>query len=299
MAENISDKNGRAFEYIIAVELAALPGNTLTPRAVADQGRDGEKFFELPENMQTRFLAGAKALVAQLKELEIPVEGISIDRLPDSAAQQGDVTDICLIGRDGKSVNLSIKNNHSALKHQRPPSLMQQLNFSKGLPEDVIYRQELQRVFNGFYAQAQTVAPNAVNFRDVESASLGSINRYLYEPVCALVARNLARYLHDRNRCQFFFMFLVGNTQYLKCILKGDSIEVTDFSAIGIPTACTVSHSAEQPSYIFLGFNNGWQISMRLHTAASAMGNMGGTPSTKFDTQPIALPSFPQYIRKI
>jgi hypothetical protein len=287
---NISDQHGRAFEYAIAATLGECPNSSLSSRATRDQERDKVKYGNLPDRMKQRFARAAKALVLSLSQTGHRMSGFSIDRLPDDAAKKGDVTDIRLEWSDGKTLNLSIKNNHHALKHQRPPSLMQQLGYPKKHPMDIKYRSDLSEVFAAFYRSANEVAPSAVNFRDVNAIQLGFVDNYLYSPVCGLAARYLAAELKKPQQCKTFFAFLVGRIDYVKVILKGDALEITDFSAIELPTECKVSQEDGRASYIYLNFNNGWALSLRLHTASSKMGKLGGTPSTKFDTQPVKMP---------
>lgn len=289
-AENISDQNGRSFEYSIVTEFAKQPGVSLTERAIADQSRDKSKFDTLPAELRHRFEIAAAAIVNILTMKEYFIAGSLIDRLPDTDAMAGDVTDIRLTLKNGKPINLSIKNNHHALKHQRPPSLMQQLGFPKKSAEDLTYRRDLQNAFNDFYRAAGGISATAENFRDIEALSPGFIDSNLYGPVCDLVFRNLKHFLQNQDCCRKFFTFLVGNTDYIKIVLSGESLEITDFYAIPAPTQCEVTQNPAQRSYIYLHFNNGWIISLRLHTASSRMGSYGDTPSTKFDTQPVKMP---------
>ena len=57
---------------------------------------------------------------------------ITVDRLPDTAARGGNPTDINIMFNNGQ-VNLSIKHNHRAVKHQRPSALAQQCGFIKNV----------------------------------------------------------------------------------------------------------------------------------------------------------------------
>lgn len=298
MTENVSNLHGRSFEYAITVELLShLPGATLTPRAQGYQERDVALFGQLPHDLAEHFKAGARCIVRNLPSL-LPrganLNGVIIDRLPDEAgtAAQSNVTDIQL-AFPNYILNLSIKNNHFALKHQRPPSLMQQLGYEKGSPEDEEYRTGLREVYAIFNREAQDFyvqeagepMPPTVNFRDLISYDENFIDNHLYEHVCNYVFLTLQRELANQDKCQHFFRFLVGETNFTKLILLNDRVEVANFYEIPMPTSCIVQRIDH--SYIHLSFNNEWQLSLRLHTAASAIGN---TPSLKFDTQGAGLP---------
>ncbi len=286
--ENISDRNGRAFEYVIVDHIfKSHIGNRLTKRALRDQERDGIKKQELPSKLLIFFDVGAQAICDWLKTTYNNIFPCEIDRLPDSEAQKGDVTDIRIIRTGYPNINLSIKNNHHALKHQRPPSLMQQVGISKKSIEDLSYRQDLQNIFNEFYSHVNSVCSSAIKFKELDIIQPGFINNNLYTPVCSLVASNLSKQFDDPQKCSIFFSFLVGNIDFIKIVLSNNELNITNFSAISKPSQCKVEHDPANGSYIFLHFNNGWSISMRLHTASSRMGQLGGTPSTKFDTQAI------------
>lgn len=293
MTENVSDQHGRAFEYAITCQLSQIHGAVLTIRAMEDQERDAARFGQLPQELAEHFTAGAQCIANHIHCLLPPgtdIENVQIDRLPDTAgtAAESNVTDIQLGFRNHIHLNLSIKNNHFALKHQRPPSLMQQLGFAKNSLEDIEYRTGLNQVYAIFYQRARALSPDAVNFRDLTAIQPDFIDTNLYAPVCDYVIRQLTERLVTPETCRHFFSFLVGETDFTKIILLRSHIEVMRFNAIPMPTECTVQHLANTNNYILLFFDNGWQMSLRLHTASSVMGD--STPSLKFDTQGRDLP---------
>ena len=294
--ENISDQTGRAFEFAIVSELTRLSGVTLTSRASDAQIRDSAKFEALDSSRKRLFQEAAKALVKML--VENGVNSASVDRLSDDEAAAGDVTDIRItpIGKH-PVINLSIKNNHHALKHQRPPSLMQQLGFGKGSSQDCGYRAQLQSVFDSFCVASKRLVPDAKKFSQLKDVDHEFINRQLYAPVCELVTATLRKHLANSIVCQTYFRFLVGNTDYIKVVLSQGQLEITHFDQIPMPSTCTVDYSSANPGYIYLTFDNGWKISMRLHTASSRLAEQGQTPSTKFDTQPMLMPLQSTYIQ--
>ena len=284
--ENISDRNGRAFEKLVVDAILNLnPNNNLTQRAQNDQKRDIERVRQLPCELSDRFIQASQKICTWLNDTYGDFCPCTIDRLPDSCAIEGDVTDIRITSQDDSNINISLKNNHRAIKHQRPSALIQQLGISRGNQKDVEYRDALKNIYTSFYTNAYELSSNAINFRDLVAIDPNFILDHLYTPVCTLVASYINKLMSNPDICLTYFQFLVGRTDYIKVILIDGSLEIINFSAIQFPTKCVVSHNG---SYIYLDFNNGWRISMRLHTAASAMGMLGKTPSLKFDTQPIA-----------
>lgn len=291
---NVSDQHGRAFEYIIAKTMQTKCHAVFSTQTLTAQHRDEDKFHLLPCDLSQVFYEASVCLVSILRTRGYQLDGCNLERLPDSAAEAGDVTDIRISLLDGRTINLSIKNNHHALKHQRPPSLMQQLGFGKNSNQDLEYRRGLLSIYADFHKEAKKLVPAAVNFRDLDRISSGFIADTLYRPVCAYVARALTAYMDIESCCHTFFTFLVGNTDYTKVILSRGRLEIEEYNAIQKPRRCCVSFESTRPNYVFLDFDNNWRLSLRLHTAASAISD---TPSLKFDTQAISTPvpsqSFP------
>lgn len=285
---NISDQTGRALEYAIVNELAKLPNVSLTDRAAIAQRRDKPKFEQLASSLSREFSLASRVLVQTLAAPPYAIGASTIDRLSDNDAKKGDVTDVRILPSSARPpINISVKNNHFALKHQRPPSLMQQLGISKGSDADIAYRSKLQESFDSFHRAAKRLCPRATMFSELKDIDQGFIDQYLYAPVCSLVSSVLKSYLADSIICRTFFRFLVGNTDYIKVVLNHGCLELENFSQILAPNSCHVDYSNERPSYVYLTFDNNWKISMRLHTASSHLAAIGKVPSTKFDTQPL------------
>jgi len=294
MTENVSNLHGRSFEYAITEELCKLPGATLSLRARGDQERDGAHFRQLSSELAEHLKIGARCVVRNLYRIlpcGVELKDVTIDRLPDTAgmADQRDVTDIQLsFPNYAYPLNLSVKNNHFALKHQRPSALMQQLGIKKRSQDDNEYRTGLREVYATFNQEARDfykqetgeALSRNTNFRDLTAYDEGFIDNHLYNPVCDFVCQTLQRELANPVMCQHYFYFLVGNTNFYKLILLNDRVVVEKFNEVPAPASCTVQRKSH--SYILLFFDNGWQLSLRLHTASSAIGN---TPSLKFDTQ--------------
>ena len=284
---NVSDLHGRAFESMIAQAMVSTWNARLTPRAQADQERDAARVAQLPRDLSQTFLAASSQIVTVLQDRGPCFNGCSLDRLPDTAARNVDVTDIRLSLLDGSIVNLSIKSHHFAFKHQRPNSLMQQLGIPRGSEQDRAYRDRLSAIYGDFYKNARELLPQVQYFRELNDVRDDFISSHLYHPVCEQVAASLNTFLNTGS-CQTFFAFLVGNTNFTKIILCRDCLRFEDFSGVQTTQQCNVTYLAERPQYIFLDFDNHWQLSLRLHTAASSIGRR--TPSLKFDTQPVCCP---------
>lgn len=284
-----SNQQGRALEYAIVEEIIRnLPSNqvTLSSRTLQDQQRDYSKYISLPENLITRYQKGAICLLGWLEtEFSISQHLIEIDRLPDKSSNQGDVTDI-RISSNSFCINLSIKHNHQALKHQRPASTAQHCGYTKASLEDINFRKNYHQIiqnFMGLYREYNL-------FRDLEQSA---IFEFLYTPICLLVSESISTLCQSALNANHLFTFLTGNTDFYKVILPAqqDCIKIQKF--IHIPPVESVLAASDR-NYVYLEFSNGWDMALRLHTASS---RIQPNPSLKFDTQPAKI-SVPEQILK-
>lgn len=282
MAVNISDKNGRALEYYIVASICKSYKVKLSDAAIRDQERDKVKFDDLEDHLRIRFGKAAISILVWLEDkfhLKNSKE-ILLDRLADGASVEGDVTDIRIIA-DGSNINLSIKHNHSAIKHQRPGSLPQQMGLLKTDPLSIRYRKEYNALTSKFIDKALIDYPDYTLFNEIKADDGEYINEKLYNPVCTLVA-NFLEFL--KSKCASnFFTFLVGNLSFYKIIVYTDTIKILEFREIEKPNTFTAEVVGD--SYVHLEFSNGWILTMRLHTASSRF----DSGSLKFDTQPFKI----------
>ena len=277
-----SDFRGRSFEYLIATSMCNQMQGQFTARAAADNHRDAGKFTMLDVGTKEDLLHAASAVPEILNRLGFEIRNPVIDRLPDGVAKSGDPTDI-RITSGGSCLNLSIKNNHFALKHQRPNSLMQQLGIEKRSPLDGVYRSRLKSVYGAFDNAVHEIAPRATTFEYLKNVCPSCIEEKLYGPVCRIACETLNSLSNKVECATRYFRFLVGRTDFLKIIHQGRQIIVEDFSSIAMPRTFVAEQQLDK-KYIGVRFDNGWKIMMRLHTASSRF-SRGKIPSLKFDTQ--------------
>ncbi|MGB7059756.1 MAG: HaeIII family restriction endonuclease, partial [Geitlerinemataceae cyanobacterium] len=273
-----SNQQGRALEYAIVEELVLnLPSDrvTLSSRTLQDQLRDLPKYISLADTLKNHYQRGANCIIRWLEsEFSISRHFIEIDRLPDRSSNQGDVTDI-RISSDSFCINLSVKHNNQALKHQRPASTAQHCGYPKASPEDFQFRHEYHQIIQDFLQISQGYDL----FRDLEP---GVILDFLYTPICLLVANFISSFCKLPWNANHLFTFLTGNTNFYKVILpaKQDFVKIQEFTHIP-PVESVVAESDR--NYVYLKFSNDWQMALRLHTASSRIQQ---NPSLKFDTQP-------------
>lgn len=285
MAENISDRNGRALEFIIVdILIKKIPNIALLRNTNLDQKRDSVKFNELSDHQKSYFIKSADNVFTWLTgKDDFNLSNVTIERLTDDAAKKGDVTDIRII-TSGNIINLSIKHNHLALKHQRPSAIASQCGFIKKSLEDLTYRKAYKKVTDDFLSSANVLRNGAQYFSELIAIQPNFINAQLYSPMCNLVCNFLNTNVSQQsNNAQDFFNFIRGMTDYHKIVVDHKKIEIYEFASVSSVTSLTAA--LRKDSYIDVSFSNGWDIAMRLHTASSEIKGV----SLKFDTQLISM----------
>ena len=269
-----SNLNGRMFEYFIVHEILKRNRNCIVlGNTVKQQERDFSRIGEVDENLIYRFHKASYQIYGWL-ERKIDIK--TIERFSDDYGIKGDVTDIQLTDSESQIVNLSVKNNHKALKHQRPGSLLQQLGFDKNTKEDLVYRNKLNQISNIFLREVNSSYTNVTKFNEVEKL----IFPYIYEPVCKLVSETLNQYGTNVDVSNRFQKFLLGYTDFNKIILFNNKIEIQ--SPTSFPKSIGMKVSTLNKNYVMIDFLNGIRIKMRLHTASS---RISSSLSLKFDSQ--------------
>ena len=248
------------------------------------QIRDKLKFDSLIVIYQERFIKASQLILRWLKTNCKLVAGhtIALRRLPDNEAKSGNITDIEII-YETKKINLSIKHNHKALKHQRPSALPQQFGLVKNETQDHNYRNEYQAICKAFINKSNQLLNGVIQFNELKNIDPEFINTNLYEPICSLVCKYIQEWSSNPESVKYFFRFIVGITNFYKVIVGQDFVEIYGFEDIPPPKKmkCEIISN----SYIHVTFDNNWKISMRLHTASSRLKGV----SLKFDTTPLEM----------
>jgi len=279
MAENISDRNGRALEFAIVDHIRGKYKVKLNPQAIESQRRDKPKFDELPKKLKDKFSKCSFKIGSWINEIN-PLDELTIlDRISDDQAKRGDVTDIRLVYPDKKRINLSIKHNHNAVKHQRPGALQSQCGFPNNSPESRKYKADYKSLISNFCQEAYELKPGAINFRELKAVDSNFINENLYQHICLLTQDFLNSFNNDAIRVSKYFEFIVGITDFYKVVVTDKSIEIMAYVDIDKPNS--LKAKIRSSNYVDVSFSNGWVLSMRLHTASSKIKGV----SIKFDTR--------------
>ncbi len=270
-----SNDMGRAYEFALCNQIIDNFKNVyLTNRTEAEQQRDAEHFNSLSHNTKIEYIQSAKLVCEKwlIKKIH-PAELYTLDRLPDRAGVNGDVTDIRMVS-DFDTINISLKHNHDALKHPRLTRIPNWI----GLNSDAKYREIHDKIWDDFFVLAKKLNPGATLFRDLIAVDEEFINNYLYNPFCSFITEYLSDNSTSIQAVQNMFDFLVGTYDFYKIIDYRDHIKIQDF--INIPKPTSVSIFQTDRSHIAMNFNNGVTLDLRLHTASSRL-----ISSVKFDVR--------------
>lgn len=278
-----SNNNGRALEACLVNTILQLNPKILALGATLDdQQRDIVHFNALPSVQQKLFHDFSNRYSLEVDAHKI----ITIERLKDTAAKNGDVTDIRIVYIDGQIRNISLKHNHDACKHQRPAALIKnQLGINNPVL-DRQYRDELKQIENKFKSNVLPTDKNQNGeflFNLVKSRDPSLIST-LYSDIYNLVKKYLLS-CTDSSAILHYFRFLVGNTNFEKVILEPytRTIVIKDFSNIKDPTTIVDSFISPHTGYLTVRFDNNFTLNMRLHTASSRF-NLTSSLSLKFDS---------------
>ena len=273
MYTNISDRNGRALEYIVSIQLSKLKGYSLTNRAILLNERDKDKFVSLPTELASSYIKSAEKISNWVGSLFFANDNVNIDRLEDNP---DDPSDLILFSKNSK-ISISLKHNHEALKHPRPYSFAQACGFAKYSFEDKQHRVRMTLASNNFR--------NSASGKQLFSQCSPSVIGKLYFDVCKSCEDSLNDWMSsNQGSANKLFDFLVSNGFY-KIIVETRSsvqVKVQDYLNISQPSSVTTSVKGNR---LLLAFNNNWTLNLRIHTAASRISSSPSQLSLKFDAQ--------------
>lgn len=272
----ISNTLGRAFEYALCQKIVSYFTNiTLTDRAIFEQGKDKNYYDSLSSVEKIKYDIATNRICSEwLNSKILASKTYTLDRLPDSAGVNGDVTDIRLETSDS-IVNISLKHNHNALKHPRLTRVPKWID----IDSDSKYASDYNNIWNSFLSKANNLSSTATLFSELIDIDNEFVFNNLYDPLCNLVSNYLSQNIKTSSQVESLFKFMVGKYNFYKIIDTRDYILIQDFIDLKIPT--NVKINKIDKSYIQMIFNNGVILTLRLHTASSRI----STKSVKFDVR--------------
>ncbi len=304
-------KTGKAFEYSILVEFYNRL-NKLTRVSIVknEPFNTAKKYFEsFDADEKDAYVLNASAAVNFLMDIEPRLShGISekdelqLEIANDKKGQSGDVRDVIFIRSIQKwEIGISAKNNHRALKHSR---LSGQLNFGKkwaGIKCSDSYFEEISPIFD------KLSSINRQNKNTTWDEVFQDKNKEVYTPILEAFKKEilLIQEKDKKNFAASLVSYLVGNNDFYKLIKSKYKLEIQAFNMKGtlnqpfknikpratIPKLKLPSRLIEltfkpnNHNTLIAYFDEGWQISFRIHSAKSTIES-----SLKFDINLISTP---------
>ena len=264
--------NGRSLEQLIVGRLAKERAYQLTQRALDAQNRDSRFLNEIDKNLLISLRQSADKIAAWFGS-EVSDKQIQVDRTNDS---DDGVADIILISNN-QSLAYSVKHNSDSLSHLRPYSIAQKLGQPIGSDLDLDHRQRMAVISEKF----RKSAGNSRTYMSVPKAK-----QELYVDTCSETQKTLKK---TKDASRVLFESLVG-TNFKKIIVHTNAttkalrgISIYDYSSVVSPkTMKTSLLESEDSCRLIVEFDNGWEISLRVHTASTNISSSNQL-SLKFD----------------
>ena len=294
---------GKAYEYAC---ILALIDRIRNFREIEVEENDSvsiarQRYNSIDDTMKSEMILSAKAGIEAIMDMEPRIEEDGNDKLtitlqPDSVAtRNGDIRDVLIIRRSIKwEIGISVKHNHSALKHSR---ISPHIDFGKewmGVPCSQHYFESINKVFEEI-----TIAKNNnMRWSDFPSKEdnvyIPLLNAFMeefnYLQKGNNVTAKLVEYLIGSNGRDYYKLIHHNNhtTTVMPFNLYGtlNQSSNTQKPRIYIPKIelpdriIELAFKENSKTTIVLTMNKGWSISMRLHNASSNV-----EMSLKFDIQ--------------
>jgi hypothetical protein len=290
--------NGKAYEHAVALGFCEFVNATIIEDAASSHAKQCYERITLPQ--QQKFVSTAKAAAEIIMEQE-PWLGdasrVAIRIQPDKAGVGGDVRDVLLVANDGRTVGISCKTNHEALKHSRLSGV---LDFVKSWQIDAA------GCSDSYWAAIKPIFKELADIRrdsDRKAQWDSEPNVYgrFYLPVLDAWRAELLRAVKqtgkEQQACAGLISYLYGTNDFYKVIGKhGRKAEI---SVLGINFHGTLSTRRSLfpqalldvdcndggPNTRIARFDRGFSLSFRIHSASKRV-----EASLKFDINALSLP---------
>ena len=277
----VSNLNGRSLEYLLVKLISDNnPNITISESTMNAQNRDEANISklnsELKTSMESSCLKIYDWIISELDELT------EVIRFTDHQGTLGNPTDIKVIS-NSRDLNISLKHNNDAVKHQRPSATAQQFGYQKRSSEDLLFRTKYESILDDFYDICIESYPEAKKYNEVTDLTYD----FLYKPMNDLVVSFINEFGNKPNNRNHYFKFIFGDENIFRVIANGGQVNIVP----NVPSTDIISISAERHSlgdetidmknYIKIIFNDEFFIIQRLHTASSLIESR----SLKYDTR--------------
>lgn len=315
MGTGIQTSNGKAFEYACVIALhEQLHNEQRIIIEASPQMATAQKLYDdISEDMKSLLDAAARAAVKIIIRLEPQLvepdgnEPLILSLQADAAGIKGDVRDVlCIRKQNGWMIGLSCKHNHHAVKHSR---LSDTIDFGKEWFGVSCSKEYFDKVVPLFAELREIRDRSRVEGKTALWNNIKDKAEKYYIPVLQAFIEELEKINSQyENIPEKMIRYLLGRYDFYK-VITDDKNRTTRVEAINIGgnlnqqsghvKAITKIPVLRMPTQFYhIGFkpgsdntievvcDEGWQISMRIHSASSRV-----EPSLKFDVNLISLPS--------
>lgn len=282
---------GRAFEYGVALALSdRLPARINNNKQLVK----AKKCFEAcPPTEQENIVKAAQEIAAFLvaHDVRLSDTACSIYLQSDQMGQYGDVRDIIIHNEKlSEDVGISAKNRHWAVKHSR---LSEQIDFGRewfGINCSYGYFHTVTPVFR----ELRTRKRKRELWRDIPNKA-----QLYYMPILQAFRTEMDALFkaNPAHVAKGIVQYLLGRHDFYKVIKENGRVSITSFNLDGtlrwgsrlrLPTRIIeIATKPESDNTLIMTFDEGWQISFRIHNATSYV-----EPSLKFDINIVGSPLF-------
>ncbi len=262
---------------------------------------------KLRDTMKLSSRAGIESLIQlEPKIIEDGDDDLELSLQEDRKGQEGDVRDVLIIRRSiAWEIGISVKHNHSAVKHSR---LSPTIDFGQewlGLPSSEQYFQDISPVFSSL---------KTLKLQNAKWSELDSKDTTVYVPILKAFMDELYR-LDATNPGLVpsrLLEYLLGRKDFYK-IISNDTGRFTTLQCFNLHGTLNTASSTRQPSLrvrgvemptkiyfldykdvrgvpstttVQLVMDNNWAVTFRIHSASTLV-----ETSLKFDIQLTGVPS--------
>jgi len=280
---------GRAFEYGVALGLSER-----LPASLEDNPklRNSKLCFERcsrreQENIVKASREAAAFLAAH--DTRLSDTGCSIYLQSDQMGREGDVRDVIVRNSSlNEEIGISAKHRHWAVKHSR---LSEQIDFGFdwfGIHSSAEYFHTVTPIFR----ELRTRQRRRQFWHDIPDKA-----QLYYLPILQAFHTELDRLFQSNNVqvARGLIQYLLGRHDFYKVIKENSEVSIMSFNIDGslrwgshLPLPTRIIEISMKPSSsntLIVTFDQGWQISFRIHNASSRV-----EPSLKFDINIVGSP---------